>query len=196
LWLLVAVWAIPVLVVIWGRWRLWLRPAEPQEVPSRGMLLALNQEQIRTLTQASSDAALRALTGDLSGDAQGWCLATDGRWPVAYRCLAERGLRRRTSASRLLDGLDGLDGEQLRDAEGVVVRLTERHRVPLVAAALHRVSMRSMRDAFEALDSGRSGGAAVDPRHDFDDIWRCFEEVSQFWSRASGGKRAVAFVGR
>ena len=157
----------------------------------RGVLFAIDQDEVRAFRQASSDPEIRALVGTIERRWDERFLAqTDKAWDAIHRCLTDGTLAWGNGSFPLnrciLGGVDFYQGEDY------IVTLTEAHEVPAVAMALQHVTEASMRQAYDRLDPADYGSEWSE--EDFEYAWSWFQEVRDLWSRAAAAGRAVIFT--
>jgi hypothetical protein len=160
-------------------------------VGCRGVLFAIDQEELQALGQATSDREVQAVVAAIEERWDERFLAqTDKAWDAIHRCLTD-GTLAWGNGSFPLDRCI-LGGEDLYQGEDYIVTFTEAHEVPAVAMALQHVTEASMRQAYDRLDAADYGPEWAE--EDFEYTWSWFQEVRDLWSRAATAGRAVIFT--
>jgi Domain of unknown function (DUF1877) len=160
-------------------------------VGSRGVLFAIDQDEVRAFRHAASDRDVRALVATIEHRWDKRFLAqTDSAWDAIHRCLTDGSLAWGNGSFPLNRCI--LGGEDLYQGEDYIVTLTEAHEVPAVATALQQVTEAFMRQAYDRLDSADYGPNWSE--EDFESTWSWFQEVRDLWSRAATAGRAVIFT--
>jgi Domain of unknown function (DUF1877) len=160
-------------------------------VGCRGVLFAIDQEELAALRQATSDSKVQAVVAAIEERWDERFLAeTDKAWDAIHRCLTDGTLAWGNGSFPLNRCI--LGGEDIYQGEDYIVTLTEAHEVPAVAAALQQVAEADMRQAYDRLDPADYGSEWSE--EDFEYTWSWFQEVRDLWSRAAAAGRAVIFT--
>jgi hypothetical protein len=160
-------------------------------VGCRGVLFAIDQDEIRALRQATSDKEIRAFVATVEERWDERFLAqTDKAWDAIHRCLTDGTLAGGNGSFPLNHCI--LGGEEFHHGDEYVVTLTEAREVPAVATALQQVTEAFMRQAYDQLDPADYGPTWSE--EDLEYTWDWFQEVRDLWSRAAAAKRAVIFT--
>jgi hypothetical protein len=164
---------------------------EEAAVGCRGVLFAIDQDEIRALRQATSDTEVEALVATIE---QRWderfLAQTDKAWDAIHRCLTDGTLAWGNGSFPLNRCI--LGGEEFHHGEEYIVTLTEAREVPAVARALQQVTEVFMRQAYDRLDPADYGPTWSE--EDLEYTWDWFQEVRDLWSRAAAAGRAVVFT--
>jgi Domain of unknown function (DUF1877) len=157
----------------------------------RGMLFAIDHEELRALRQAASDDEVQAVVAAIEKRwDERFVGQTDKAWDAIHRCLTDGTLAWGNGSFPLNRCI--LGGEQLHQGEEYIVTLTQAREVPAVAAALQQVTQAEMRQAYDRFDPADYGPEWS--QEDFEYTWDWFEEVRDLWSRATAAGRAVIFT--
>jgi hypothetical protein len=160
-------------------------------VGCRGVLFAIDQEELQALRQATSDSEVQAVVAAIEKRWDERFLAeTDKAWDAIHRSLTDGTLAWGNGSFPLNRCI--LGGEDLYQGEDYIVTLTEGHEVPAVAAALQQVTEADMRQAYDRLDPADYGPEWSE--EDFEYTWSWFQQVRDLWSRAATAGRAVIFT--
>jgi len=169
-------------------------------MPGRGVLFAIDDEELAKLGDASSDEDVRALVSAIEERWENAC-ELDKAWDAIHRALSggKLALPGRVGAEGRLGGESEhpsvlskaiLGGAVLLDAEDAIVSAKAPDEVQAIARALASWDRARFRAAYYRIDREEYGDL---DEEDFEHCLAWFERMVGFYSEAAAAERAVVF---
>lgn len=156
----------------------------------RGVLFAVDDEELAKLGEAASDAEVRAIVD-----------AVEQRWEPDHSCELEKSWdaihRALTDGKLAYDNGRGatrlavLGGKRLYDGDDAIVVARDVDATAAVARALAGWDEAALRRAYFKIDSREYGDL---DEEDFQYTWAFFQRMRAFYAEAARAERSVVFV--
>jgi Domain of unknown function (DUF1877) len=157
-----------------------------------GVHFALDQKQHDQLTAATNDDEVKAVLAEIE---EAWHKdhvgESDKAWDAIHRCLTDGSLDNDAGEFPLNHVI--LGGKQLHSGDDYIVCLVTVEQTKAVAKALLPLSKDTLRNSyFNVLNAEDYDGEVGE--NDFEYTWEWFENVREFFLRASINSRSVIFT--
>lgn len=153
----------------------------------RGVLFAIDDDDLGRLGDATTDAAVLAIVSELEERWEHAC-ELDKAWDAIHRALTDGHLSTRNGRPPLSRAI--LGGTVLVESDDAIVSVKAVDDVAAIAAALTPWDAARFRDAYHHIDRSDYGEL------DDDDLAYClawFERLAPFYEAAAAAERAVVF---
>jgi hypothetical protein len=156
-----------------------------------GVHFALDKNQNDRLVTATNDEEVMAAIAQIE---EAWHKdhvgESDKAWDAIHRCLTDGSLDDEAGEFPLSHVI--LGGKQLHSEDDYIVALVTAEQAKSVAKALLAVSKESLKSSYSSIDpDDYDGEMSAD---DFEYTWEWFENVREFYLRASINSRSVIFT--
>jgi Domain of unknown function (DUF1877) len=156
-----------------------------------GVHFALDQKQHDQLTAATNDDEVKAVLAEIE---EAWHKdhvgESDKAWDAIHRCLTDGSLDDEAGEFPLSHVI--LGGKQLHSGDDYIVALVTADQAKEVAKALLPISKETLRSSYSTIDPDDYEGEISND--DFEYTWEWFENVREFYLRASINSRSVIFT--
>lgn len=153
----------------------------------RGVLFAIDDDELARLGEASTDAEIRAIVDGLEERWENVC-ELDKAWDGLHRILTDGRLEFGNGSPPLAWAI--LGGRRLYDGDDRIVTVKAVDQVVAIDRALRGWDRARARQAYYRLPKHDYGDLDDE---DFDHIWSYFQPMREFWGDAAKAERAVVF---